>query len=44
MYANERGELKEEVPTNLPTLLGKVFTMRVFVDSDHPGDQVMRRS
>ena len=30
VYANERGELKEEVPTNLPTPLGKGFTMRVY--------------
>ena len=44
MYANERGKLKEEVPTNLPTPLRKGFTLRVFVDSDHAGDQVTRRS
>ena len=44
VYANERGELKEDVPKNLPTPLGKGFTMRVFVDSDHAGDQVTRRS
>ena len=29
---------------NLPTPSGKGFTMRVFVDSDHAGDQVTRRS
>ena len=29
---------------NLPTPLGNGFTMRVFVDSDHAGDQVTRRS
>ena len=44
IYANERGEPKEEVPTNLPTPLGKGFVMRVFVDSDHAGDQVTKRS
>ena len=44
VYANERGDLKEEVPMNLPTPLGNGFTMRVFVDSDHAGDQVTRRS
>ena len=44
VYANERGELKEDVPTNLPTLLGKGFKMRVFVGSDHAGDQATRRS
>ena len=31
-------ELKEDVPTNLQTSLGKGFKMRVFVDSDHTGD------
>ena len=41
---NEQGELKEEIPTNLPISLGKGFTMRVYVDSDHAGDQVTRRS
>ena len=44
VYANEIGELKEEVPTNLLTLLGKGFTMRAYVDSDHAGDQITRRS
>ena len=44
MYTNERGELKEDVPINLPTLLEKGFKMQVFVDSDHAGDQVTRRS
>ena len=44
VYANERGELKEEVPENLPTPLGNGFTMRVFVGSDHAGNQVTRRS
>ena len=43
VYANERGKLKEEVPTNLPNPLGKGFVMRVFVDSGHAGDQVTRR-
>ena len=44
IYVNERGELKEEIPTNLPTSLGKGFTMHVYVDSDHAGDQVTMRS
>ena len=44
VYANERGELKEEVPTNLPIPLGKGLAMRVFVDFDHAGDQITRRS
>ena len=44
VYTNERDELKEDVPTNIPTPLGKGFKMQVFVDSDRAGDQVMRRS
>ena len=44
MYANKRGKLKEEVPTSLQTPFVKGFVMRVFVDSDHAGDQVTRRS
>ena len=44
MYANERGELKENVPTNIPTPLWKKFKMRVFVDSNHASDQATRRS
>ena len=44
VYDNERGKLKEEVPTNLPTPLGQGFVMRFFVDSDHAGDQITRRS
>ena len=43
VYANVRGELKEEVPTNLPTPLGKGFVMRVFVDYDHAGGQGDRK-
>ena len=41
---NEKGELQEEIPMNLPTPLGNGFVMRVFVDSDHAGDQITRRS
>ena len=44
VYADERGELKEDVPLNMPTPLGKGFKMRVFVDSDHASDQVTKRS
>ena len=44
VYSNERDELKEEIPTYLPTPLGKGFCLRVYVESDHPGDQVRRRS
>ena len=34
----------EELPPNMPKPLGKSMTMRVFVDSDHAGDSVTRRS
>ena len=44
VYSNERGELKGEIPTNSPASLGKGFTMRIYVDSDHAGDQITRRS
>jgi hypothetical protein len=36
--------LKEVVPPNMPDPKGKGFTMRVYVDSDHAGDTVTRRS
>ena len=36
-YYNKRGKLKEEIPTNLSTSLGKGFTMRVYIDLDHTG-------
>ena len=37
-------ELKEELPCNMPPPLGPSMTMRIFVDSDHAGDLVTRRS
>ena len=36
--------LKEELPVNMPVPHGKSFTIRVFVDADHAGDLVTRRS
>ena len=36
--------LKEELPLNMPKPLGKSMTMRVFVDADHAGDLITRRS
>lgn len=38
------GERKDEIPPDMPTPLGKPFIIRAFVDSDHAGDQVTRRS
>jgi hypothetical protein len=37
-------DLKEELPSNMPTPLGKSMTMRVYVDSDLAGCQLTRRS
>ena len=36
--------LKEELPADMPKPLGPSMTMRVFVDSDHAGDLLTRRS
>ena len=41
IYGDE--DLKEVLPRNMPRPLGrKRMTMRVFVDSNHAGDQVTR--
>ena len=42
--ATPYGECKEELPPNAPEPRGRGFTMRAFVDSDHAGDTVTRRS
>ncbi len=42
--ASPYGECKEEIPTNAPAPRGRAFTMRAFVDSDHAGDSITRRS
>ena len=38
------GNVKEEVPENAPEPLGKEFIMRAYVDADHAGDKLTRRS
>ena len=38
------GECKEELPSNMPEPRGIGFTMRAFVDSDHAGEVITRRS
>jgi hypothetical protein len=43
-HATSDYELKEVVPPNMPSPRGQGFTMRVYVDSDHAGDTVTRRS
>ena len=42
--ATSYGECKEELPPNAPVPRGIGFTLRAFVDSDHAGDSVTRRS
>jgi hypothetical protein len=42
--ATTYGTCSEELPPNAPTPRGIGFTMRAFVDSDHAGDSVTRRS
>lgn len=37
-------DLKEEVPSNMPEPRGQGFVMRAYVDADHAGDSVTRRS
>ena len=41
-YGHE--SLKEELPSDMPVPHGQLMMMRVFVDADHAGDQVTRRS
>ncbi len=38
------GEVEEPIPPNAPKALGKVVDLRMFVDSDHAGDQRTQRS
>ena len=38
------GKLKEEFPPNMPKELGREMVMRVYVDSDHAGESLTRRS
>lgn len=37
-------DLNEELPPNMPRALGREMRIRVFVDSDHAGDSLTRRS
>ena len=38
------GDVKEAIPTNKPAPRGKSVVLRMFVDSDHAGDKLTRRS
>ena len=38
------GDMKEVIPPNAPAPRGKEFDLRIFVDSEHAGDKLTRRS
>jgi hypothetical protein len=38
------GDVKEAIPPNVPVTRGKAIDLRLFVDSDHAGEQFTRRS
>ena len=44
IYAQAESDLQEEPPPNMPKPRGRGMDMRVYVDSDHAGDTVTRRS
>ena len=44
VYSSTGEELKEELPPNMPEPMGLPFVMRVYVDADHAGESVTRRS
>ena len=38
------GDVKEAIPSNAPQPRGKPVVLRIYIDSDHAGDQLTRRS
>ena len=44
IYSSPGEELKEPLPPNMPKPLGKEMVLRVFVDADHAGESLTRRS
>jgi hypothetical protein len=42
--STEFGNMKEDLPPNAPKARGQGFTMRAYVDADHAGDSITRRS
>jgi hypothetical protein len=44
IYSQDQADLKETLPADMPKPRGVGFTMRTYVDSDHAGDKVTRRS
>jgi hypothetical protein len=43
-WSNFYGDVKEAIPENKPKPRGKTLVIRLFVDSDHAGDKLVRRS
>ena len=43
-WMSHYGDVKEDLPLNAPEALGMEFIIKVYVDSDHAGDKVTRRS
>ena len=41
---SQYGDIKEELPPNMPESLGKGIKIVAYVDSDHAGDSITRRS
>ena len=44
IYSSPGKELKEALPPNIPPPLGNGFKLRCFVDADHEGESLNRRS
>ena len=44
IYSSPGEELKEALPPNTPNPLGHVFKIRCFLDDDHAGESLTRRS
>ena len=44
IYSSPGEELKEELPPKMPKPLGKAFKVRGYVDADHAGELLTRRS
>ena len=43
-YSSPGEDMKEALPPNMPTPLGHGFNIRCFVDADHAGESLTRRS
>jgi hypothetical protein len=43
-WSNFYGNVKEAIPPDMPKPKGKTLVIRLFVDSDHAGDKLVRRS